>query len=149
MWQSAITTFHHSSNFRGFYKCQFPRQSVLIYWQLPKPAAQNILFHWFDFPPLLSHSSLLLHSLANLCFGFFFSKRRGREWCASLGRKKGRKWQAGRVRNSLNELGEFQWIYKSDSATCTWTIPYIQDPFEIFWNWGNVTIRHSAHRMKQ
>lgn len=52
-----------------------------------------------------------------------FSKRRGREWCASLGRKKGRKWQAGRVRNSLNELGEFQWIYKSDSATCTYTIP--------------------------
>lgn len=38
----------------------------------------------------------------------FFSKRRGREWCASLGRKRGRKWQAGRVRNSLNELGEFQ-----------------------------------------
>lgn len=71
MWQNAITTFHHSSNFRGFYKCQFPRQNVLIYWQLPKPAAQNILFHWFDFPPLLSHLSLLLHSLANLHWLFF------------------------------------------------------------------------------
>lgn len=65
MWQDATSTFHHSSNLRGFYKCWLPR-SALIYWQPPQPALQNILFHWFDFPPQASHSSLLLRSLANL-----------------------------------------------------------------------------------
>lgn len=53
-----------------FINAGFPGLSTLIYWQLPMPAVQNILFHWYDFPPLVSHSSLLLHSLANLFFFF-------------------------------------------------------------------------------